>query len=369
MEQEDCPECEKKALDKARNEAAIKAAEEAKKLELPELEGSEKQVKWALQIRAVAVEFVRELSKQLEGVDRSELKESGRIELDIVGERLDQLVTCSSARWWIDNRSSFSDQGSCKGWLANEVRKLKPGKDVSYADWKAAQVMEEEINQELLLEPEEVKKSGICEVVADEKSGFLKLIAPRDEELNSRLREAGCRFSRGAWSMERILPLGDPLAEEHAAELASYALLSGYRVRVPSTESRQRVLEGDWEPFGTRWVRRIIGKEAFSISWAGYNDELYQAAKRVHGARWSHGSMCVPGESFEEVLDFAERCGFRISEAAGELAAEMKLRFESAAKVGPLEEKKTHEAPVPGSVPGPLPTCEVDEGIADELAD
>ena len=48
-----CPDCKDK-----------KAAEEAKEMGLPELEGSEKQVKWAENIR---VEMLSDLSEHLEG--------------------------------------------------------------------------------------------------------------------------------------------------------------------------------------------------------------------------------------------------------------------------------------------------------------
>jgi len=52
---------------KKREEEAKKAEEQSKAMELPELVGSEKQIKWALQIRLNAI---KEMEKQIEMITR-----------------------------------------------------------------------------------------------------------------------------------------------------------------------------------------------------------------------------------------------------------------------------------------------------------
>ena len=65
-----------------------------------------------------------------------------------------------------------------------------------------------------------------------------------------------------------------------------------------------------------RWVKYNTEKEKLSISWKEYNDDIYQSARKISGAKWRNGSMLVPVEYFSEVMDFAETMGFKFSERA-----------------------------------------------------
>lgn len=87
---QDCRDCQR---ERERKEAAEKAKEHG----LPALEGTEKQVAWALVIRDA---HITELEKEIEIYQR------GKITL-----KQEKIFTAfraeTSAKWWIDNRLSF----------------------------------------------------------------------------------------------------------------------------------------------------------------------------------------------------------------------------------------------------------------------
>lgn len=100
-----CPQCEYEARAAKAAELAQKAAAEG----LPQLQGSQKQVVWAEQIRAELLEDARNcLLKNREYIEKHESDVTKREEklhiIDIYEEILGQIQRKSYAAWWIDNR-------------------------------------------------------------------------------------------------------------------------------------------------------------------------------------------------------------------------------------------------------------------------
>lgn len=107
LRSKECFECEKA-------EKARVAREKAEKYRLPELQGSEKQITWALQIRDRLVEeerrirndFAKKIEQAMsrnENTDRIRQGEKELAEWDAVWN--DILKTKTSASYWIDQRS------------------------------------------------------------------------------------------------------------------------------------------------------------------------------------------------------------------------------------------------------------------------
>lgn len=96
-----CDDCKARK----REEEAKKAEEQSKAMELPELVGTEKQVKWALKIR---LDAIKEMEKQIEAQKALErLNPEGKPEREEYLMRLgfdDILKNETKASWWIDNR-------------------------------------------------------------------------------------------------------------------------------------------------------------------------------------------------------------------------------------------------------------------------
>jgi len=95
-----CDDCKARQ----REEEARKAAEQSKAMELPELVGTEKQVKWALQIRLNAIKEIEkqiEVEKAVEGIDPD--GKPDQIEI-LMRLGFAEMLKETKASWWIDNR-------------------------------------------------------------------------------------------------------------------------------------------------------------------------------------------------------------------------------------------------------------------------
>lgn len=91
LAEQTCRACQQAEVEAARNEAAAKAAAKADEQGLPQLQGSEKQVRWALTIRAGIVETIESL-----GTPRDETA------LKVISHIKSQ----AAAGWWIDRRDA-----------------------------------------------------------------------------------------------------------------------------------------------------------------------------------------------------------------------------------------------------------------------
>jgi len=144
-----CDECKAKK----REEEAKKAMEKSNEMELPELVGSEKQIKWALQIR---LEAIKEIEKQIKAQKALErLNPEGNPEREEYLMRLgfdDILKNEKKASWWIDNRGM--------GWGALAIRRGKKVVNELSPDAKREQLIKrkEQLLKELEAIEEEIKK-------------------------------------------------------------------------------------------------------------------------------------------------------------------------------------------------------------------
>ena len=108
---------------------------------------------------------------------------------------------------------------------------------------------------------------------------------------------------------------------DRVAELGNKLLNAGFTVRFPDRESMEKAVDATYEPECTRWIKKASdGKLA--IRWRGRNDTLYQAARKLPGAKYFEGAIIVPVERYSEIEDFAETMEFKISKKA---AAEIEL--------------------------------------------
>ena len=108
-----CDECKTKK----REREVEKAIEKSKEMELPELVGSEKQVKWALQIRLQAI---KEMEKQIEAEKAMERlnPEGNPSEIEFLMRLgFKDMLKETKASFWIDNRNM--------GWGALAIQRGK----------------------------------------------------------------------------------------------------------------------------------------------------------------------------------------------------------------------------------------------------
>lgn len=317
-----CPECFKKAkqekMEKERKEAAEKSAE----MELPKLEGTEKQVAWANVIRMNAIkEYEQEIERYHRYLERK--KEQGiphdgymyrRQELTEDDYRAGfnkALETFVEARYWIDERDKLAIV------LRAVMKGLEQMKKENIPDDIKRGMEEEKTALTVCMENREKAGVVVIEIEADTECAYLYAKYIKDEKFIEIVKILDFRWNRHSGVWEKKITEYTGKAEERAAELGNKLLLAGFTVQFPNAESKEAALSGNFKPECKRWIKKQkTGKLA--ITWEGRNDFIYSSAKKISGAKWTDGYMSVPLEFYREVQDFANTFGFSVSKMAQE---------------------------------------------------
>lgn len=342
-----CPECYKKWLEEERNKANIEAAEKSSEMELPELIGSDKQVAWANTLRMKTIE---RFEKQLEVFEKREAQAKEYFEnIEKEGKKIDKtlddvtyivyggkiltsreelsdtldyiLQTHTEAKYWIENRLC-AEILDC---FIKEFREYKEKNDIP----EDVKQEETELKEQLTVVPETgTIKSGFVEL--EYKDAVLNARFVKDDDFIKIVRGLNYKWE-GVWCKKITEYTG--AADDRAAELGNILLANGFTVQFPDNESKEKAISADFEPENDRWVKYNTEVDRLAITWKSKNNDLYESAKKLPGARWGSGSMKVKVEFYKEVEDFAETMGFSISKLAREKIEEYKKKesgFETA---------------------------------------
>lgn len=319
-----CPECWKKKMD----EENQKAIEMARKIELPELQGTEKQVAWANTIR---LKFIEKFDKFTEK-DFDEVKglfpEFDDLIYDDVLKIKDYIIlNKTKASFYIDNRNE-----SIRYFV--ETYK-KQALDVSNETEKA---LLDDLKTESTVFPEERITDVPVEITVLE--GKITVITEKNEAFKEIVKSLGYKWSGKSWE-RKITKTNGPVSER-SAELGNKLLNAGFPIVIFDEEIRQKAINGDFEPECKRWIFRRKNTDCFAINWTERdNDDLYKKARSLPGSKWSNGSVLVRVNHYQEVEEFAELYGFRFTEAAKELIDTYKKSLEKATMVKPAKVEET----------------------------
>lgn len=311
-----CPEC----TNAEREAAAAKAASESKAAGLPDLQGSERQVIWALQLRQAFINRVEETREMADANYRKYLASypEKKDELDalLVKDRgiIDRgseyiLSSYTRASWWIDTRSDNILKILQEA--ANSLPDPNQTTSGNVADDNAAKA-------DATVTPEPCAHPGAVEVAV--KADRVVARYARDEEFRRIVKDSlGYKWDTDARVWYKAISYHTGTAEDRAAELGNALLRAGFSVTIYDEGLRRRAVDAEFEPECKRWVScRQSGKYAgwLAINWPRGGQNFYNAAHRIHGARWDSPNMVVPIESYAEALDFADCNGFQISPGA-----------------------------------------------------
>ena len=192
-----------------------------------------------------------------------------------------------------------------------------------------------------------------------------------DDALRLTVKSLGYAWNGMArqWWLQ-ITPFNGP-ALDRLVEAGCALLSAGLILSVPSAEIVRRIEAGEYQPAQTRWVTALTSGQHtgwFHIRW-GRDDDLYNAAKRIHGSHYLKPFVAAPPESYDEVLDFAQEYGYSLSEGARKLAEDaQRLAWEVAVVQPPPLRKRERVVAKRHAKPQPLPVA-APEGIDDELLD
>jgi len=308
-----CPDCYEKMRQEEMDARNREAEEKSKEMELPALEGSEKQVAWANTLRLNFIDYYEEkMSHPLpDSIERQKTPygflTAAEIKAIIIESVEYGMQQHTDARFWIDNRDEWRKVTSAMV-AEYKSRKSEVPKDV-------AQEMENDRIQ-LTVIPENCRKDGVVRILYAGNEIHAKYI--KDDDFRAQVKKLGYSwdFEKSTWTKKITEYTGD--ADNRAAEIGNALLAEGFTVEFPTKESKEAAVSGQFSPECKRWVKYHPGKKKLSIAWKERNDTIYEAAKKLPGAKWNmeSRSMLVSVEFYREVEDFAETLGFSISKAA-----------------------------------------------------
>ncbi len=345
-----CHDCYQAELARQREKENREAAEVARENNLPGLTGTEKQIAWAESIRQQLLADIDEfIYKQIKAEYRNDPK---------LLEAIKRIKSKTNASWWIDNRGMKTSY-EFKQLLEDASREVKTEKIQPIID--AAKV-------EATIRPENAKTESVAEIRALKGAIEISFPEKRDDFWGVVKRQLNMEWTGRSWRRNLKARNGTP--QDRVAEAGHKILAAGFPIRIYDANIRAMTISGEYEPECTRWVqKRTTGEYMgwFAITWDNRKGDFYKVAKAIGGSRYSKPSVVVPPESFEEVLDFAKMYGFKLSDAAMEVAETARRTREATLTVKVDAPKKQHKVMVSGKPPVLEVPTEV--GVDDEFKD
>lgn len=311
-----CPDCAKKKHAEQFKKREKEAIEKAIEMDLPQLVGTLKQTAWANTLR---IEFIDKFNNLLNRLQDSpsqtfqfvnQEKRSQMINFNDLLEVFNFLCeTKVDAEFWIKNRNeSFNhlSQAIILDWLDKKMEQDIPAEvknELEHKQWL------------LTVKPENRDIKGGIVIISIDNSN-IKAEYEKDIDFCSIVKELRFFWDGHAWKKE-ITEFTGP-AQNRGAELGNELLRAGFTVRFPNKEMMEMAISGDFGREHTRWIRFDPDSEKLAIRWADRNENLYQAAIKIPGARYSNGQVLVPIGRYLEVEDFANTLNFQFSKLAQE---------------------------------------------------
>jgi hypothetical protein len=378
----DCYRYQQDAERASETEAALLLQSE---FDLPSLEGTEKQVAWAVRIRQAWIlgtildtenrstlfpQFLRgDSSPQSSALFTSHqdwLKSQPgmsreRLHSECIPAAYDALVpslytwaaSYTESSWWIDHRNFLADVAATAlqvhAWVALKavVTGQDAGQSVSQAEASAKaqkeaseQSLREEMDtarlarEEAILRPATPASPLLAEFTVKEHE-VIVTFPERHDVVRGVLRSLDYHWTTH-WARQTSIP------QDLATETAHRLLLSGIGVVLYDHSLRCRAVAGDYKPINRPRVATFIQgdyKGCFCIAWP-HEADFYRETMRLHGARYAKPYVAVPAENWAEVEDFASTHHFEITASAQKM----------------MERGKVQDDPSLGITPAPLPS-------------
>lgn len=326
-----CPECYEKYLEEQRQKANEESVKKAKEMELPELQGTEKQIARANTIRQKFIELFDKIDEDYLEMAREKYHKLEKVNLENILTIQDYMLTNKiEARWFIDNRDTLFK-------AIDEIVKdaLKTDEE------KLEEKLDEKQIANLKLESTVFPENAITNVAAEVtvKGNKIRVIFEKNDKFREIVK--GLRYKwNGAW--ERELSEFTGAAEHRASELGNKLLNAGFPIMILDENIREKAVTGAYEQECDRWIQlRIQGDYEgwLAIRWYDKSD-LYNKARKLPGSKWSNPSVVVRIEHYKEVQEFAELYSFKFSKKALEAIEEYKCQLENATIVSPATVEK-----------------------------
>lgn len=329
-----CPDCFEKQLKEEHEKEDQKILQNAKEMELPELQGSEKQIKWANSIRQEFIDkfFDEELNekgfKYLASADE-EFKDKVKVPQNISKVAYWCIKHVTNAHEWIENQEA-------KMILTSYRDALKTPRE------KEQEKAIEEIETESIVYPENRVTESIAKITYT-KDKISTRIDHKNNDFINILKSLGYSYC-DKWEKKIYYTAGK--IEDRVAELGNKLLNKGFPIMILDEKVRNNAINGIYEKEHTRWIYLLTSgkyKGCFDICWNGYNDNLYETAKSIPGAHWNCGGMVCKVMHYREVQDFANLYNFKFTVAAQKAIEEYQREAEKIPVVNPVQVKEEQQ--------------------------
>lgn len=326
-----CPECYAKVRAEKRRIEAEERANELEKfkldqdLQLAELQGTEKQVKWAITIREQVIAFYK---KQLSLGRLSDLASLG-----VMDKFKYFLETETSAALYINNLR-FVDTGDMYKILKNlQVKTVEE------------EELEEEIKDESTIVPENFnnKTAYVVEQVGVDR---IKVSAgEKNEEIRLYLRSKGFRWEDNAWYKTIETKYYKDNIIDRIAQVANKLLSLGWAVSVIDDIAREKAINGNFSKEYTKFVIKYK-ENVVKFVWKNQSDKIYKASIKLPKARWTsdegYGTI-VNIAYYKEIIDFSELYNFKITDEVMKMIETYKEKTSEVTVVKKVGTEKTGE--------------------------
>lgn len=354
-----CSECQQVEYRKQ----AEMAKNEALQIGLPELEGSEKQIQWAEQIR----------KEILSKFDNAEKEHKGYGDNLIATAKVYEFLSGQTkSSFWIDNRDSQTSNISRiirvfgSEIIDNSEKELQ--KKLEQEKQQKEALLKKEADIEATIYPEGFKTNLITEIKIDNEE--IKICYP---EYNPGFVDI-MRSLRLSWDKNKYWTRKIPensirgKIEDRIAEIAYKLLSKKFPVRIYDEELRNRAISGDFKPEHARWIlKRTEGKYINHFVIHYLEGDYYGKARKISGSKYADKTVFIPLDSIDELIDFANMYDFKFSSGAKQLIEEAEKLKEKKIFVN-IKSKPEEEKPAISNVPIKLEIPENIE-IDDEFKD
>lgn len=318
-----CEECYKKQLEEKREQANQQALETSKEMELPELQGTEKQVAWANTLRLTMIE---DLNKEIFNTTVDEAKAV----LEAFGCKTRRELRTAIQEWPLIVDDFMQKETKASFFIDNRNFDIKLIVKMIKDYYIAKEEVIESIPSvsETIVAAKETTHVGVATITV--KTDMVEVEYVKDDDFISIVKGLGYKWNGVAWTKDikpRMISSAD-----RAAELGNKLLNAGFTINIQDDVIRQNAVNGEYEKEHDRWIT-LLEDGRIGIWWLERDDRLYKNARKIKSSKWESRWVKVDIAYYEEVLDFADAYGFGINKTVHKAIEVYKEQLENINKV------------------------------------